>query len=79
MAIDTNYIACELTLYNAQNLDLDDRLSVLHATLEDDGSITFTKNLSNDFAIDLDEVDFDFIVSNPPYTPIDDVPEWQKE
>ncbi|KAJ8670091.1 hypothetical protein QAD02_001350 [Eretmocerus hayati] len=79
IAIDTNEIACELTLHNAEVLKLDDRITILHATLEDDGKIVTSRNLSNDEGIDFLEESFDFIVSNPPCTPTNEIPKLQKE
>ncbi|XP_043477719.1 MTRF1L release factor glutamine methyltransferase-like isoform X2 [Leptopilina heterotoma] len=64
LAIDTNKNACNLTLENAQNLKLDDRLTVINATLQEDGTI---KNSSQENSLDFKEKTFDFIISNPPY------------
>lgn len=64
LAIDTNKNACNLTLENAQNLKLDDRLTVINATLQEDGTI---KNSSEENSLDFKEKTFDFIISNPPY------------
>ncbi|XP_008210371.2 MTRF1L release factor glutamine methyltransferase [Nasonia vitripennis] len=79
VAIDTNMIACQLTLHNAKNLGLEDCLTILHATLESNGEIVCTSNLSNDRVFDLQEETFDFIVSNPPCVPTSELPKWQKE
>lgn len=64
MAIDTNIHACNLTIENAKNLKLDDRLTVINATLQDDATI---KNSSDENSVDLNDEKFDFIISNPPY------------
>lgn len=64
MAIDTNINACNLTLENARNLKLDDRITVINATLQGDGTV---KNSPEEKSIDLNKKTFDIIVSNPPY------------
>ena len=74
IAIDKNVIACELAHHNAQNLGLESRLNILHATLEENDEITTSANLSSDLIIDFQEKMFDFIVSNPPCTPTRDIP-----
>ena len=79
IAIDTNKYACEFALYNAKALGLEERLTIVHATLEDNGEITVEENLSNDRKINFQEENFDFIVSNPPCIPTDQMPKWKKE
>ena len=65
-AIDSNILACELTLENARNLKIQDKLTVVNATLQEDATI---KILSNENISNLNNETFDFIVSNPPYVP----------
>ena len=66
MAIDTNIHACALTLENAKNLGLQNQLTVVNATLQEDAKINFSPE---EKIADLNKETFDFIVSNPPYVP----------
>ncbi|CAK9821271.1 MTRF1L release factor glutamine methyltransferase [Anthophora retusa] len=69
LAIDSSLHACELTIENRDKLGLKDQVAVVHATLNDDGSIALTSILSGPKDLDLNSKTFDFIVSNPPYIP----------
>ncbi|KOC61154.1 HemK methyltransferase family member 1 [Habropoda laboriosa] len=69
IAIDSNLGACELTKENRDRLDLKDQVAVVHATLNDDGSIALASILSGPKDLDLSSKTFNFIVSNPPYIP----------
>ncbi|XP_016921092.3 MTRF1L release factor glutamine methyltransferase [Apis cerana] len=69
IAIDSNPEACELTKKNRDKLDLKDRISIMHATLKDNGSIEISNVLNESKNLDLNSKTFDFIVSNPPYIP----------
>lgn len=63
IAIDQSKAACELTMENAQNLGLTDRLHVFKHKLESD-------ELPEEIA---KHGPFDLIVSNPPYVPSKDI------
>lgn len=58
-AVDINHKAIKLTLKNAQNLNVENRLKVLYSDLYEN----------------IDFKGFDFIVSNPPYIPTRDISE----
>ncbi|XP_017877238.1 hemK methyltransferase family member 1 [Ceratina calcarata] len=73
-AIDSNQQACELTVENRDKLGLQDRVAVVRATLEDDGTMRFGNVLSAPKDIDLSSRTFDLIVSNPPYVPTKQIP-----
>ncbi|XP_001602562.2 MTRF1L release factor glutamine methyltransferase [Nasonia vitripennis] len=80
VAIDVNPRACELTIRNAKNLDLDMRLTVLNAAIQKDGKIEVKKAYgTNKEEVDFSKRKFDFIVSNPPYIPTKSVFELQPE
>lgn len=68
-AIDTNVHACDLTKLNRDKLGLQDRVTIAHATLKDDGTIETSGTLNGPNNIDLSSKSFDFVVSNPPYVP----------
>lgn len=59
MAIDQSEYACKLTLENAMNLKLMNRLKVLRLKLTDKSEISELPS----------QGEFDLIVSNPPYVP----------
>ncbi|HAX97792.1 MAG TPA: peptide chain release factor N(5)-glutamine methyltransferase [Candidatus Atribacteria bacterium] len=54
VAIDRSKLACDLTRHNAQKLGLEERISIWQSNLFNDIQTT-------------DELQFDFILSNPPY------------
>ncbi|XP_011297700.1 hemK methyltransferase family member 1 [Fopius arisanus] len=66
IAIDQNPHACDLARENCRNLNLQDRISIVNATLEAPGRI---QKIDNQCGVDFEEDKFDFIVSNPPYVP----------
>ncbi|XP_063979652.1 MTRF1L release factor glutamine methyltransferase [Diachasmimorpha longicaudata] len=76
VAIDQNPHACDLARENCRNLKLDDRISVVNATLEAPGRIT---SVSGDCGIHFEGEKFDFIVSNPPYIPTKKIMELEPE
>lgn len=61
VAIDQSELACKLTLENATNLKLNDRLKIYRHKLTDDSDLKEVKG------------SFDLIVSNPPYVPTNDL------
>lgn len=69
MAIDANPQACELTMENAKNLNLETGLILLNAKLKESGNVSVKKNYTLSKHLKLEELKFDFIVSNPPYIP----------
>lgn len=81
VAIDVNPRACELTIRNAKNLDLDMRcLTVLNAAIQKDGKIEVKKGYDDTSKeVDFSKRKFDFIVSNPPYIPTKSVFKLQPE
>ncbi|XP_043283515.1 MTRF1L release factor glutamine methyltransferase [Venturia canescens] len=66
VAIDRNVLACHLTRENASNLKLLDRITIVNASIDENGTV---KNSSNETRLNLNDEVFDFIVSNPPYIP----------
>ncbi|XP_011494335.1 PREDICTED: hemK methyltransferase family member 1 [Ceratosolen solmsi marchali] len=77
-AIDANSHACELTMRNAQDLQLQDRLILFNAILKNDGLIEKKKNFFKD-SINFYNDKFEIIVSNPPYIPTETVFKLQPE
>ncbi|XP_015172725.1 PREDICTED: hemK methyltransferase family member 1 [Polistes dominula] len=68
IAVDNNPHACDLTKENCSKLGLRERVTVMQATLEEDGTLTLSGNTTN-----LRDQSFAFIVSNPPYVPTKDI------
>ena len=67
VAIDRNPLACKLTKENAISLGLIDRLTIINASIDDNGTIESSTNEQPE--INFNDERFDFIVSNPPYIP----------
>lgn len=63
VAIDQSKTACELSMENAQNLGLSDRIKIFRHKLEND---TLPEEIAS-------HGPFDIIVSNPPYVPTKDI------
>lgn len=68
-AIDINPHACELTMKNAKNLKLDEKLHLFNAKLTENATVEILKEYSSSKSKDFNEKKFDFIISNPPYVP----------
>lgn len=73
IAIDSNLQACELTKDNRDRLGLKNQVTVVHAVLKDDGRIEFLTVLNGPANFDLNSKPFDFVVSNPPYVPTEQI------
>lgn len=71
VAIDMNVHACDLTRENRKDLNLEDRVTIINAMLNNDGTIKVLDSMGS--SIDFDKEQFDFIVSNPPYVPTSDI------
>ncbi|XP_043491488.1 MTRF1L release factor glutamine methyltransferase isoform X1 [Polistes fuscatus] len=67
IAVDNNPHACDLTKQNCSKLGLRERVTVMQATLEEDGTLTSSDGTN------LQDRSFSFIVSNPPYVPTKDI------
>ncbi|KAI4494474.1 hypothetical protein M0802_008966 [Mischocyttarus mexicanus] len=67
IAVDNNPHACDLTKENCSKLGLRERVTVIQATLEEDGTLKYSDGTN------LEDKSFDFIVSNPPYVPTKDI------
>ncbi|XP_043667114.1 MTRF1L release factor glutamine methyltransferase isoform X1 [Vespula pensylvanica] len=63
IAVDTNPYACDLTKENCSKLGLQERVTIIQATLEEDGTLKSSESMN------FETKSFDFIVSNPPYVP----------
>ncbi|KAK2587456.1 hypothetical protein KPH14_003164 [Odynerus spinipes] len=73
LAIDTSPYACDLTRVNCSQLGLQERLTIVQATLEEDGTVKPSDTFNAQEHIDFETRTFDYIVSNPPYVPIKDL------
>nr|XP_034191594.1 MTRF1L release factor glutamine methyltransferase [Osmia lignaria] len=74
IAIDSNPDACELTKENRDRLGLEKQVAIMHATLQENGTIDLSNVLSGPKDLDLNSKTFDFIVSNPPYVSTKQIP-----
>lgn len=64
---------------NRSELNLIDRITVIHATLNSDASIEVSNSFNDTSNVDLNSKLFDFVVSNPPYVPTKQIPKLQPE
>lgn len=71
-AIDASPAATELSRRNAELLELNDRIEIINAVLEEDGIV----GLPEGFEL---EHQFDLVVSNPPYIPTQEIPNLDPE
>ena len=78
-AIDASPYACDLTVTNRNNLNLTNRITVIHATLKPDATVEISKILNGASDVNLNSRSFDFVVSNPPYVPTKNIPKLQSE
>ncbi|KAJ8686224.1 hypothetical protein QAD02_022018 [Eretmocerus hayati] len=79
IAIDTNPHACELTLRNARELALGENLILLNATLNKDAALEIKSECHNPKSHKNFAENLDFIVSNPPYIPTENIFKLQLE
>lgn len=76
VAIDRNILACNLTKENASNLGLLDRIKIFNASIDEIGTI---KSSSDETSFNFHVEKFDFIVSNPPYIPTQNIMKLEPE